>query len=584
MAINIPIVSEFNAKGLQDAQNAFKNFRTKINEAEGSMGKFKAGATAALDTVKANAGQFAAAAGAAIATFALDAINDFQDLAIAAGKFADATGIAVEDASALIEVAGDLGIESDSVRNAIGKMNTAISKGADEFEALGIEIARNDQGLIDSNETFIRTVDALNNIKDGADRSRTATEIFGKGWKDMSEIIAGGAPALRAAIESVSDAKIIDEKELERARELRAAQDALKDAFEDVSLAIGSALLPALTYLLETAEKFGNLLFTGPVAKGLDLLGQGARIAVDSLNPLDSIMSGIERVSDDTASAWERGYGALQTIGGVLPGVNTALDTLGGWLFGTKEKTKQVYDATEILNDKWAKSYTAAGKLRYAGLRLSDAMRTLDDDANGLIDTFDGLLDQFERDEAIDNLKDSFEEYTTAVFKGLAEQTPQAVNEANDAMRGLVREMADVAKQAKLTSEEQVKIVALLEKGQYDLAYQELMRQLAEVPRQIPIEFIGEVRGIPVPAGQTPSETVGAGSGAALNPVFGKPPKLPAPGTFAPIPTIGAYSAPMAVNVNVQGSVITELELVESIRKGLVNAQRSGKQLVYSNT
>ena len=40
----------------------------------------------------------------------------------------------------------------------------------------------------------------------------------------------------------------------------------------------------------------------------------------------------------------------------------------------------------------------------------------------------------------------------------------------------------------------------------------------------------------------------------------------------------------MAVNVNVQGSVITELDLIESIRKGLVNSQRSGKQLVYSNT
>ena len=40
----------------------------------------------------------------------------------------------------------------------------------------------------------------------------------------------------------------------------------------------------------------------------------------------------------------------------------------------------------------------------------------------------------------------------------------------------------------------------------------------------------------------------------------------------------------MAVNVTVQGSVVTELDLIESIRKGLVNSQRSGKQLVYSNT
>ena len=38
-----------------------------------------------------------------------------------------------------------------------------------------------------------------------------------------------------------------------------------------------------------------------------------------------------------------------------------------------------------------------------------------------------------------------------------------------------------------------------------------------------------------------------------------------------------------AVNVTVQGSVTTEADLVESIRKGLVNAQRNGAGLVYSN-
>ena len=37
------------------------------------------------------------------------------------------------------------------------------------------------------------------------------------------------------------------------------------------------------------------------------------------------------------------------------------------------------------------------------------------------------------------------------------------------------------------------------------------------------------------------------------------------------------------VVVNVQGSVTTENDLVESIRKGLVNAQRNGSGLVYSN-
>ena len=36
------------------------------------------------------------------------------------------------------------------------------------------------------------------------------------------------------------------------------------------------------------------------------------------------------------------------------------------------------------------------------------------------------------------------------------------------------------------------------------------------------------------------------------------------------------------VVVNVAGSVVTENQLVESIRKGLIDAQRNGKQLVFT--
>ena len=38
------------------------------------------------------------------------------------------------------------------------------------------------------------------------------------------------------------------------------------------------------------------------------------------------------------------------------------------------------------------------------------------------------------------------------------------------------------------------------------------------------------------------------------------------------------------VTVNIAGSVISERDLIETIRRGLVNSQRNGAQLVYSNT
>ena len=65
MAINIPIITSLEDKGIRAAKDAFSNFRTAVGNAQGGMNKFKAGSKVALDTVAANAGLFAVAGVAA---------------------------------------------------------------------------------------------------------------------------------------------------------------------------------------------------------------------------------------------------------------------------------------------------------------------------------------------------------------------------------------------------------------------------------------------------------------------------------------------------------------------------------------
>ncbi|MFZ9231744.1 MAG: hypothetical protein ACO25P_08010, partial [Ilumatobacteraceae bacterium] len=421
MAINIPIVTDFNSKGLQDASNAFTNFRTKIGEADGAMGKMKAGFGAAMDTMKANAGAFAAAAGAAILGFAVKAIGEFQDLALAAGKFADSTNLAVEEASAFIEVAGDLGIESSVLEKAINKMNIAIGKGSKEFNALGVEVAYNDKGLVDTNETFLRTVDALNRLSDGTDRSRYASAVFGKSWMEMSEIISMGAGNLRTALDSVSDAKIINPEELKRARELRDAQDGLRDAFEDVTITIGQNLVPALSQMIKTVTPLLELM--GPLSQ--------------------SIFAG----ADASAS-----YGEQVANNNIqLRITRGAMDLFNKILGRNKEQTDDAGDSLEFLNNKFVRAQMGAQQLRYATLQLGQSVSALDEDTNGLIDTFDSLLAQFDRDELVTGLKDKFAEFQKTVLEALGKSTPEAAAKSEAAMRDLVREMGQVAQSARLT-------------------------------------------------------------------------------------------------------------------------------------
>ena len=247
LSVNI-IADAAKAKaGLKEAEGAFGKFRTSINQADGAMGKFQAGASSALSAVKANALGLSAAAGAAIVAFGVKSVMAFQDLALSAGKFADSTGLTVDQASRFMEVAGDLGIEAGSVEGALNRLNRAAASGAKEFGEIGAAIVRTSSGAVDVQKTFLNVQDALRRIEDPAKKAQVATALLGKGWMSMSELINQGSVQLTNSLNSVAEAKVIDEAELEKARNFRNALDELKDRGEELALSLGESLVPALT-------------------------------------------------------------------------------------------------------------------------------------------------------------------------------------------------------------------------------------------------------------------------------------------------------------------------------------------------
>jgi len=255
MAIKIPILTELQDEGLKKAKREFDKFKGAIAGAEGTMGKFKAGGTALFDSLKDNAATFAVAGVSAFATFAAKGVSAFQDLALESDKFAGATGLAVEEASRLLEVTGDLSIDAGAVETAIGKMNQNLGKSPALLEELGVQVEYANDGTVDANETFLNTIDRLNKIKDPATRAKVATQLLGKGWRDMSQLINMGADELRASLATVSDAKTISPAEVEKAKKFRDNMNNLRDTVEDLSLQIGEVLVPAISRIVEEANK-----------------------------------------------------------------------------------------------------------------------------------------------------------------------------------------------------------------------------------------------------------------------------------------------------------------------------------------
>ena len=288
MAINIPIISEFSDAGIKAAKAAFGNFKTAVADAEGGMGKFKAGSKVAFDAVAANAGTFALAAGATIGKFVADGITAFQDLALGAGKFADATGLAVEDASRYIEAAGDIGIPVDAVEAAIGRLNKTIGADPDKVRNLGVDLVYLKNGSLDVNETFKNTIDRIKGIKDPAEKAKVATQLLGKGWQTMAVLIEDGSAKLDESLRKVSDQKIITEAELKMAEDYRDAMNNLGDATEDVKVKSGQRLIPMITFLANGASAALDL-DTKVTELFKDIVGNGTQ-AVEPISDLAGVL------------------------------------------------------------------------------------------------------------------------------------------------------------------------------------------------------------------------------------------------------------------------------------------------------
>ena len=282
MAINIPIITSLEDTGIKNAKAAFNDFKSAVGKAEGGMGKFKAGSKVALDAVKANAGTLAIAGAAAFGTFASKAITAFQDIALASGKFADATGLSVEDASRYLEVAGDLSIPVDAVEGAIGRLNKTIGADPDKVRNLGVDLVYLKDGSLDVNATFLKTIERIKGIKDPAEKARVAAQLLGKGWQSMAELIELGADDLKASLDSVSGAQVISDEELAKAKEYRETVQELGDLWNSFVTGAGGAFVEIANDLKELTgswEGFGNQLKEGPAGR---LIGEIAGLFNDN--------------------------------------------------------------------------------------------------------------------------------------------------------------------------------------------------------------------------------------------------------------------------------------------------------------
>jgi hypothetical protein len=269
---------------------ALNQLKTEATGASGFLNEVGSSGSKVGGILKQNLAAGAVAAGAALGAFAVKAAGAFQDAALDAGKFAAATGITVDQASRLREVAGDYDVSAGAVEGALLKFNKSAEDAAPKLKALGAELVYTKEGAVDSYASFINAATAIGGIEDPTKRAQAAQEVFGRSYGEIAELMELDAGGLRTALDDVSDAKVIDQQELETARDFRARLDELKDTGEDLVLGFGKLVVslgPLITGIAKGAQAV--IGFTGSVADfvfGTKALDTEAANVVSSLGSL----------------------------------------------------------------------------------------------------------------------------------------------------------------------------------------------------------------------------------------------------------------------------------------------------------
>lgn len=226
---------------VDEAIGGMRRFRQSVADADGFMGKFKAGASSAFGALKQHSAEAALAAGVALVAFGVKAVQAFEDAAKAARDLGDATGLTTEQASRWIAVADDMGVGADQLSTAFGRVAKTLD--AKVWESYGIATRDASGRARQANEILLDSFDVLAQTTNATERARIGNELFGRGYANIAPLLGKSREAMEAYLRSVERGQVITAAEERKAERMRLAQDALADAFGEVQLAVGEVLV-----------------------------------------------------------------------------------------------------------------------------------------------------------------------------------------------------------------------------------------------------------------------------------------------------------------------------------------------------
>ncbi len=378
----------------------------------------------------------ATAAAAAIALLAVKGVQDFASLAEEVDGVQDVMGGTAEEASKLRYAAEALGVGVDTVAGAMFKFTLNLEKNKGALAAYGVETVRAKDGSTDVYATLIGLSDAFNRLTDPVQKNQLLMTAFGKGGRELEEILSAGGARLREFAKDAERAGLVlDDAGVKKGKEFNIAMEKASLSVKGLAIGLGGGLVGALTQATDGLSRFIDKAnsATKPVGGLAGILGE----VIKRAGALPFVIAG------------DLGAGKYAQAAKDATILGYAYDTIKGKAKDAGDKASDAASGVKGLGDAAAGSAPKVGLMAGSSEALADALDPLPRELK--------LVGGSAKDMAtdLDKAKTAAGDLTTKLDKllGSTASVEDATSDYEEAIDKLVETLTENGKSLDLTTE-----------------------------------------------------------------------------------------------------------------------------------
>ena len=251
--------------------------------------------------------------GQKVLDFGKESINAFQNVGKEVKLLQRYTGDSAEEMSKLRFAAEESGVSTDTLALALGKMSKAASTVAGEkkFEAIGVSVKDTSGHMRSASDIFTDVATKLGTMHNGVEKTNAIMQIFGRSGMDLAPLLNQGAAGIAKFKEEAQKfGLVLTQDNLDAVKKNTMAHRELHAAVEGMQVQLGQYLYPALTAITKAFSEIVPIIAQG--------LKPAFKVLGEILDPVVSLIQNGTKYIVDLMSNFKIGKTVTNELGGAF--------------------------------------------------------------------------------------------------------------------------------------------------------------------------------------------------------------------------------------------------------------------------